>query len=125
MAAALYAEDMDRQLVYFDEMDVYRLIYLQPDRKLLQEMSSRVLAPLIAYDERHDACYVDTLEEYLACGESIQEVARRMYTHRNTILYRVRNIKKLLGTSLKTPQERLVYRIACLIRHTRFGGGGK
>lgn len=120
MAAALRAEDTDQRLVYFDEMGAWRLIYLEKDRQLLREMCKSALAPLIEYDRRHDACYVETLEQYLESGESIQEVARRMYTHRNTILYRVRNIKKLLGCSLSTPQERLPYQIACMIRHTRF-----
>ena len=39
-----------------------------------------------------------------------------MYTHRNTVLYRIGNIKKLLNTSLETPEERLPYQIAFYIR---------
>ncbi|MDD6504840.1 MAG: hypothetical protein PUF45_05325 [Lachnospiraceae bacterium] len=31
-------------------------------------------------------------------------------------MYRVNNIKKLLGTDLTTPEERLPYQIALLIR---------
>ena len=51
------------------------------------------------------------------CGGSIQAVADAMYIHRNTILYRMNNIRRLLGSSLETQEERLPYQIACLIRH--------
>ena len=39
-----------------------------------------------------------------------------MFIHRNTILYRMTNIKKLLGSSLEEPEEKLSYMVACMIR---------
>jgi DNA-binding PucR family transcriptional regulator len=43
-------------------------------------------------------------------------MSEEMFIHRNTILYRMANIKRLLGCSLDTPEERLVYMVACMIR---------
>lgn len=103
-------------VVAFDEMGIYRLLYSVPDVGLLAQMSKEQLAPLIAYDEKHNANYVETLGLYLESGGSIQAVAEAMFTHRNTVIYRVSNIKKLLGSELDTEEERMKYKIAYYIR---------
>lgn len=102
-------------ILYFDEMGIYRLLGMVTDQRLLREMGEDLLRPLIAYDRQHDSAYVETLQRYLESGGSIQSVAQQMFTHRNTIAYRVNNIRKLLGCELETMQERMQYLIACLI----------
>ena len=82
----------------------------------LRDLSDKPLAPLIEYDREHGGEYLATLESYLRCGGSIKAMSEEMYVHRNTILYRMANIKKLLGSSLETPEEKLVYTVACMIR---------
>ena len=69
------------------------------------------------YDKKHDSNYLETLELYLKYNGSIQAVAEAMFTHRNTVIYRITNIKKLLGTELDTTEERLVYQVAFYIRN--------
>ena len=118
-AAVSMAQDQGKDLEYFDQMGVYRLLYAVPDKSLLQELCRSKLAPLLEYDEEHHANYVDTLEMYLECGGSIQAIASRMYIHRNTILYRMNYIKQLLGCDLETTEEKLPYIIACMIRHMK------
>ena len=106
----------ERGLQYFDRMGMYRMLYLVEDRELLRDLSDKPLAPLIEYDKEHDGEYVATLESYLQCGGSIKAMSGELYIHRNTILYRMANIKKLLGCSLESPEDKLFYAIACMIR---------
>ena len=116
-AAVTMAQQQETSLLYFEEMGIYRLLYSVNDRKLLKDLCEKPLAPLLAYDREHDADYTDTLEIYLKHNGSLQAMAAEMFIHRNTVMYRMNNIKKLLGCSLETPQERLPYFIACMIRH--------
>ena len=116
-AALAMSKDTGSGLTWFSGMGMYRLLYLITDRELLDQMSRDPLAPLLEYDRQHNANYVDTLEEYLRCDGSIQAVAKAMFTHRNTVTYRMNNIRRLLGSSLDTPDEKMIYQIACLIRH--------
>lgn len=104
-------------ILHFDEMGIYRLLYSVNDTALLKEMSEVPLQPLLDYDAKHHANYVETLECYLKYNGSIQAVSEAMYTHRNTIIYRISNIKKLLKSELETTQERLIYQIAYYIRN--------
>ena len=103
-------------LQYFDRMGLYRLLYMVEDRELLRDLSEKPLLPLIEYDREHNGEYLATLEAYLRCGGSIKAMSEEMFVHRNTILYRMANIKKLLNSSLEDPQERLIYMVACMIR---------
>ena len=115
-AAVEMAVKRERKLQYFDQMGLYRMLYLVEDRALLGDLSEKPLAPLIEYDREHNSEYLVTLESYLRNGGSIKAMSEELYIHRNTILYRMANIKKLLGCSLETPEEKLVYAVACMIR---------
>ena len=115
-AAVEMAVKRERKMQYFDRMGLYRMLYLVEDRALLGDLSEKPLAPLIEYDREHNGEYLVTLASYLRNGGSIKAMSEELYIHRNTILYRMANIKKLLGCSLETPEEKLVYAVACMIR---------
>ena len=115
-AATHMAMTHKKQLVKFDECGLYRLLYMVKDKGILSEIETECLKELEEYDHKHNAGYVETLQSYLKHNGSIQAVAAELYTHRNTVLYRIGNIKKILNNELKTPDERLPYQIAFYIR---------
>ncbi len=116
-AAARMAMRTKTTLLQFDGMGMYRLLYSCTDTGLLAQIQRDTLSVLEEHDRRHNSNYVETLQSYLEFDGSIQAVAQSMFTHRNTIIYRMNNIKKLLGTELATPAERLPYQIAFYIRN--------
>ena len=121
VAAVRMARSGSEPIVYFDRMGLYRLLYSVEDTALLREMSADILKPLTDYDSQHDAGYVETLESFLKNGGSIKAVADELFIHRNTIQYRMGNIKTLLDCSLETAEERMKYLIACMIRKMKDG----
>lgn len=114
-AAVNLALRTGQTILWFDEMGIYRLFTRVEDIRLLQEMGEETLRPLLDYDKQRGTACVETLQRYLENDGSIQSVAQAMFAHRNTIIYRINHIKKLLGSNLDTPQERLKYLIACMI----------
>ncbi len=115
-AAVQMAKKRKQDLFYFDKMGLYRLLYMVDDSRLLKEMAEEPLKPLLEYDREHHANYVDTLELYLKHNGSIQTVSEEMFTHRNTVIYRMNKIRELLGTNLEETEERIPYQIAYYIR---------
>jgi DNA-binding PucR family transcriptional regulator len=105
-------------MVWFDEMGIYKMLSLIPDPLLRKEMGEDLLMPLLAHDKAHGTDYVEMLEIYLETGGSIKAVAEQTFTHRNTAIYRLGNIRKLLGNDLESPEDRLRYQIACMLLHT-------
>lgn len=106
---------LGEDILWFDGMGIYRLFSQVTDERLLREMGEETLWPLMEYDRQHDTDYVETLRQYLASERSIQAVAQAMFTHRNTVIYRINNIKKLLDCDLEDPEDRMKYLIACMI----------
>ena len=56
-------------------------------------------------DRHENSLYCLTLYTYLCCHHSLQETCRQMYTHRNTILYRIRKMKEEYGIPLEDPAQ--------------------
>ena len=54
----------------------------------------------------------DTLKTYIDCERSLSQTAAALFTHRNTVLYRIRKCQELLGDDLETPAKRLYIRIS-------------
>ena len=115
-AAVTMAENVDDSIQFFDKMGLYRLLYMVDDPLLLKSLSDHLLQPLLEYDEQHGGGYLETLESYLKNSGSIKAMADELFIHRNTILYRMTNIKKLLGSDLEDSRERMMFAIACMIR---------
>ena len=114
-AALEYAKKNNLPMIYFDNMGADRLFSSVADARLLQEMGEDVLSVLIEYDKKHEANYVETLGLYLKHNGSVQAVADELFTHRNTVVYRVSNIKKMLETDFDDAEERFKYLLATRI----------
>ena len=117
-AAVRMAAGQDKNMVWFDEMGIYRMLSLIPDPLLRREMGEDLLKPLLIHDKVHGTDYVQMLEIYLETGGSIKAVAEQTFTHRNTAIYRLGNIRKLLGNNLDSTEDRLRYQLACMLLHT-------
>ena len=118
-SAAIMAEKCKREIVRFDDMGIFRILMSVEDKQLLKEISEELLSPLIERDKDRNSNYIETLDSYLRNDGSIQAVSAEMFTHRNTVIYRIKNIKSILNTNFDTLDEKMQYHIACLIWKNR------
>ncbi|WP_251032967.1 CdaR family transcriptional regulator [Bacillus sp. ISL-7] len=59
---------------------------------------------------------LDTLSVYLETHCQISETAKRLFVHRNTVVYRIEKCEEILGKSLKDSETTMQIRIALRIR---------
>ena len=59
------------------------------------------------HDRAEGTLYCLTLYTYLACHHSLQETCARLYTHRNTVLYRMRKLREDFDIPLDDPAQHL------------------
>ena len=114
-AAVRMAHTLNRDLIWFDELGLYRMLCLIPDPLLKREMGEEFLRPLLEYDAKHKTGYTELLEAYLRSGGSVQAAAEQQFAHRNTVIYRLNNIRRLLDCSLEDEEDRMKYLIACML----------
>ena len=81
-----------------------------------QELSpfGEVVRPLVAYDRERRSDLVKTLRVYFETGANASEAADRLFLHRNSLLYRLARIEKLVGLDLKDPRARLILQLGLL-----------
>jgi len=65
-----------------------------------QVVVDRVLGPLIAYDARHSAEMIKTLDTYLQCDRSWVQTAAALNVHRQTVVYRIQRIEQITGRAI-------------------------
>ena len=66
-------------------------------------------------DKADDTLYCLTLYTYLACHHSLQETCERLYTHRNTVLYRVRRMKEDFDIPIDDAGQHLGLLLSCAL----------
>jgi hypothetical protein len=90
-------------------------LHVQTHRALLRMLGEstrsgyarEVLAPLLSYDERHNADLVGTLRAFLDGGGAWQETARQLHLHTNTLRYRIARIEELTHRDMSTMADRV------------------
>jgi hypothetical protein len=112
LSAVRRAQLTKADIIWFRDMGLYKLLYSIPSSRLMLEYYHEVMDPLLEYDEKHGSCYKETLYRYLLHNGSLQAVADEMYTHRNTVNYRMGRIRELLHCPLSTHEECLPYLLA-------------
>jgi len=98
------------------DLGIYRLLYPLWQSDGLERFSGDVLGGLLAYDEKRGGGLVQTLEAYLDLGGGMQEIADRLFIHRNSLIYRLRRIEDLTGRILADPHDRLLLHLALKVR---------
>src|SRR6478752_6088047 len=64
------------------------------------------VATLLAYDERHDAHLLETLEAWLDSFGDVVSAAAATFVHPNTLRYRLRRLAEVSGLDLADPEQR-------------------
>lgn len=105
-----------REMVDFEEMGFFKLLFSIDDTDILVSYANEILGPLEEYDISHGSTYVDTLRSYIRNDRSLIRVAEDTFTHRNTVNYRIQNIKRILKCELKDSEELFPYQVAFYIR---------
>lgn len=77
----------------------YLFRYIPND--IMKRYCDNVLRPLQSKDEEYRSYMLSTLECYFANEGQINEVAKQMFIHRNTVLYRLEKMSELLGLDLR------------------------
>lgn len=114
-AAGAVCRIRKKQVLGYSDLGIYRLLFGVKDRRILEQFMESVLGALIQYDARNHTDYLDVLRRYLLTECSIQQTAEQMQVHRNTINYKLRQIREILQTDLNQEARVKIY-LAYLIR---------
>lgn len=98
-----------------DDLGAYPLLLAGADVSALRAFATGVLAPLRAYDDKHQTELEKTLRLYFDLGENVKTAAGELNVHRHTVFYRLRQIAEISGRSLESAHDQLTLRLAMAI----------
>ena len=69
------------------------------------DLVSPELRRLAVHDHEKGTQYCETLYHYLTCCHSLKKTSDALYTHRNTVLYRIRRLQEDFAIPLEEPSQ--------------------
>jgi DNA-binding PucR family transcriptional regulator len=72
-------------------------------------------------DRAENTLYCLTLYTYLCCHRSLQETCARLFTHRNTVLYRIRKLKEEYDIPVDDPDQHLALLVSAAMMLVELG----
>lgn len=99
----------------YQTKDVLELLRLIPQNDL-KDFHSFALSGFTGKKMEDEQCLLETLSVYLETNCQISETAKRLFVHRNTVVYRIEKCEEILGKNIKDPETTLQIRLALRIK---------
>jgi len=89
-------------------------VLVAANRPIADRIRSRALGDLLTVPLDKQESLLDTLDRWFANNRSTSETATEMHCHRNTVVYRLKQIEELTGCRLDDGRDQLLLRLALL-----------
>lgn len=103
----------ERSIINYDNLGIGRLIYQLPTT-LCEIFLSEVFRKNSI--DSLDAETLFTINKFFENNLNVSETSRKLFVHRNTLVYRLEKIKKLTGLDLREFDHAIVFKVALMVR---------
>ena len=105
--------ESDKSIVHYESLGLGRIIYQLPTT--LCEMFLREVFKKNPIETLDDDT-LDTINRFFENNLNVSETSRKLYVHRNTLVYRLEKIKKLTGLDLREFDHAIVFKVAMMVK---------
>lgn len=103
MIGILRQSGINVKVRFFRSLGLCRLFFDISNPELVREFCLETLEPLFRADQHNKSALIETLRSYLLNNCNLVKTAQALYIHRNTLLYRLEQIRELLCVDLGDP----------------------
>lgn len=104
--------DTEKSIVSYENLGIARLIYQLPTTlcdMFLKEVFRK------GSIESLDQETLFTIQKFFENNLNVSETSRKLFVHRNTLVYRLEKIKKLTGLDLREFDDAIVFKVALMV----------
>ncbi|MCM1577988.1 MAG: helix-turn-helix domain-containing protein [Ruminococcus sp.] len=105
--------DTDKSVVSYDNLGIARLIYHLPTT-LCETFLQEVFKKNSIESLDHETLF--TIQKFFENSLNVSETSRKLFVHRNTLVYRLEKIKKLTGLDLREFDHAIIFKIALMVK---------
>jgi carbohydrate diacid regulator len=105
--------DTEKDIISYENLGIGRLIYQLPTtlcEMFLQEVFKRGSL------ESLDRETLMTIQSFFDNNLNVSETSRKLFVHRNTLVYRLEKIKKLTGLDLRDFDSAITFKVALMVK---------
>lgn len=97
--SAKAAHILKEKCIGFESLGSYQFLLPLYDNPWIRDYVEALLSPLFLHDQRNDDQLVETFRAYFAAKQSIKETAQDLFTHENTVRFRIKKGLSLYAES--------------------------
>ena len=105
--------DTEKTIINYENLGIGRLIYQLPTT-LCEIFLSEVFKKnsIDALDQET----LFTINKFFENNLNVSETSRKLFVHRNTLVYRLEKIKKLTGLDLREFDDAIIFKVALMVK---------
>ncbi len=104
--------DTEKSIISYDNLGIGRLIYQLPTtlcELFLNEVFKKDSISVL------DSETIYTIQKFFENSLNVSETSRKLFVHRNTLVYRLDKIKKLIGLDLREFDDAIIFKVAMMV----------
>ncbi len=105
--------DTEKTIVSYENLGIARLIYHLPTT-LCETFLREVFKKGSIDSLDHETLF--TIQKFFENNLNVSETSRKLFVHRNTLVYRLEKIKKLTGLDLREFDHAIIFKIALMVK---------
>ncbi len=105
--------DTEKNIMFYENLGIGRLIYQLPTT--LCEMYLEEVFKKGSIDQL-DRETLQTIQCFFENNLNVSETSRKLFVHRNTLVYRLEKIRKLTGLDLREFDHAITFKVALMVR---------
>ena len=105
--------ESEKSIINYESLGLGRIIYQLPTtlcEMFLNEVFKK--NPIETLDEDT----LETINKFFENNLNVSETSRKLYVHRNTLVYRLEKIKKMTGLDLREFDHAIVFKVAMMVK---------
>lgn len=96
-----------KEIINYQELGIYQFLDVILEKRVQDQFENHSLKKLTDYDLRHNSNLVETLEVFLNNDSNINEAAKELNVHMNTLSYRLKRISEIGDINLKDVNQKM------------------
>ena len=105
--------DTERNIIHYENLGIGRLIYQLPTT-LCEIFLSEVFKKNSIDSLDQETLF--TINKFFENNLNVSETSRKLFVHRNTLVYRLEKIKKLTGLDLREFDHAIIFKVALMVK---------
>ncbi|WP_352419656.1 PucR family transcriptional regulator ligand-binding domain-containing protein [Proteiniborus sp.] len=106
----------EKTITNYENLGIFKILCQDHIEDELIKFYNTTLKPLVEYDNKKSTELVKTLEAFFENNGNLKKMSEVLFTHYNTVLYRIQRINEITDMSLEDPSDRLNLEIALKIK---------